>query len=44
MDETQKIQIFKELDKGIDDMEVGRIIEHNEAMRILRERVKQYAL
>lgn len=44
MDEMQEIQIFKELDKGIDDMEAGRVIEHDEAMRILEERVKQYAL
>ncbi len=44
MDEMQEIQIFKELDKGIDDMEAGRVIEHDEAMRILKERVKQHAL
>ena len=43
-DEMQEIQIFSELDKGIDDMETGRVIEHDEAMRILKERVKQYAL
>lgn len=43
-EEVQEIQIFKELDKGIDDMEAGRVIEHDEAMRILRERVKQYAI
>lgn len=43
-DETQEMQIFKELDKGIDDMEAGRVIDHDEAMRILKERVNQYAL
>lgn len=43
-DEMQEMQIFKELDKGIDDMEAGRVIEHEEAMRILKERVKQYAI
>lgn len=37
---TDEMQIFKELDKGIDDMEVGRVIEHNEAMRILETRFK----
>lgn len=42
--ETQEMQIFKELDKGIEDMEAGRVIEHDEAMRILKERVKQYAI
>lgn len=40
----EETQIFKELDKGIDDMEEGRVIEHDEAMRILKERVKQYAI
>ena len=43
-EEVQEMQIFKELDKGIDDMEAGRVIEHDEAMRILKERVKQYAI
>lgn len=28
-----KTQFLKELDKGIDDMEAGRVIEHKEAMR-----------
>lgn len=37
---TDEMQIFKELDKGIDDMEAGRVIEHNEAMRILENRFK----
>lgn len=40
-DETQEMQIFKELDKGIDDMEAGRVIEHDEAMRILKDNRKQ---
>ena len=40
-EEVQEMQVFKELDKGIDDMETGRVIEHDEAMRILKERVKQ---
>lgn len=43
-DETQEMQIFKELDKGIDDMEAGRVIEHDEAMHILKEKVKKYAI
>ncbi len=37
---TDEMKIFKELDKGIDDMEAGRVIEHNEAMRILENRFK----
>ncbi|MCM1244172.1 MAG: hypothetical protein NC293_00835 [Roseburia sp.] len=40
-EEVQEMQIFRELDKGIDDMEAGRVIEHDEAMRILKERIKQ---
>lgn len=43
-EDAQEVQIFEELDKGIDDMEAGRVIEHDEAMRILREKVKQYAV
>lgn len=43
-EKSQEMQIFKELDKGIDDMEAGRVIDHDEAMRILKERVNQYAL
>ncbi len=42
--EAQEMHIFEELDKGIDDMEAGRVIDHEEAMRILKERVNQYAL
>lgn len=37
---TDNVQIFKELDKGIDDMETGRVIDHKEAMRILENRFK----
>ncbi len=36
-----KTQFLKELDKGIDDMEAGRVIEHNEVMRILENRFKR---
>lgn len=44
VENVQETQIFRELDKGIDDMEAGRVIDHDEAMRILKERVNQYAL
>ena len=43
-EKAQETQIFEELDKGIDDMEAGRVIDHKEAMRILKERVNQYAM
>ncbi len=37
---TDNVQIFEELDKCIDDMEIGRVIEHKEAMLILENRFK----
>lgn len=37
---TDNVQIFEVLDKGIDDMETGRVIDHKEAMRILENRFK----
>lgn len=44
VEKAQEIQLFKELDKGIEDMEAGRVTDHDEVMRILRERVDQFAL
>jgi predicted transcriptional regulator len=41
--EKEKL-LFEELDKGIDDMEAGRVVTHEEAMRIIRERVENYAV
>lgn len=35
-------ELFKALDKGIDDMEHGRTIPHEEMMRSLRERIQSY--
>lgn len=35
--ETQE-QFLEELDKGIDDIEAGRVVEHNEAMQMIKER------
>lgn len=32
------------LDKGIDDMENGRVVPHEQAMEIVRQRLKEYAL
>jgi predicted transcriptional regulator len=36
--------LFEKLDKGIDDMEAGRVVTHEEAMRIIRKRVENYAV
>lgn len=35
-------KLFQELDKGIDDMEQGKTVAHEDAMRIIREKVSQY--
>ena len=41
----QEEKLFRELDKGIDDMEQGNTIPHEEAMRQLSERLlKEYAI
>ncbi len=37
-------ELLKALDKGIDDMEAGRLTPHEESMNILRQRLKDYAL
>lgn len=37
-------ELLKALDKGIDDMEQGRTMPHEEAMKLLRERVKSYGI
>ena len=34
--------LLKELHKGIESMEQGRTVPHDEAMRIIRERVQNY--
>jgi len=40
----QEEKLYRELDKGIDDMEQGRTIPHDEAMRLIKERIKSHAL
>ena len=35
-------EFFKELDKGIDDMENGRVLPHEETMKIIGERLRVY--
>ena len=37
-------ELLKALDKGIDDMEAGRLTPHEESMKILRQRLRDYAL
>lgn len=36
--------ILRALDKGIDDMENGRVVPHEQAMEIVRQRLKEYVL
>lgn len=40
----QEEKLYRELDKGIDDMEQGRTIPHDEAMELMRERIKSHAV
>ena len=43
-DESAELQtLFAELDKGIDDMEAGRVVPHEKAMKIIRKSVEDYA-
>lgn len=42
MYEKEQKELFAMLDKGIDDMKSGRSVEHDEAMRIIREKIAQY--
>ena len=41
---TQERELFMELDKGIEDMEAGRVTPHEEAMKKIRESVSLYAV
>lgn len=40
----QEKKLYQELDKGIDDMEKGRMVSHDEAMKQIRERMKSYGI
>ena len=40
----QERELLKELDKGIDDMESGRITPHKEAMKKIRESIGLYGV
>lgn len=35
-------ELLKAIDKGIDDMEAGRLTPHDESMNILRQRLRDY--
>ena len=37
-------KLYSALDKGIDDMEADRLISHEEAMVIARQRLRNYVL
>ena len=44
-EESTELQaLFAELDKGIDDMEAGRVVPHEETMSELRQMVRDYEL
>lgn len=36
--------ILRALDKGIDDMENGRVVPHEQAMKMVRQRLKEHIL
>lgn len=40
----QEAKLYWELDKGIDDMEKGRTVPHDEAMSQIRERIKSHGV
>jgi len=40
----QESALYSMLDKGIDDMENGRTVPHDEAMKQVRERLTPYGL
>ena len=39
---TETPDLLKELDKGIDDMENGRVTAHEDTMKILTQRYNDY--
>lgn len=40
----QENVFFTQLDKGIDDMETGKLTPHQESMKKIRESVSAYAI
>lgn len=39
---VEKPELLEQLDKGIDDMENGRVTPHEETMKILTQRYNDY--
>ena len=39
-----EVQLFTELDKGIDDMEAGRLTPHEDTIKEVKERLREYVL
>lgn len=44
LQEQTEQALYRELDKGIDDIERNRILSHEESVQILRERIASYDL
>lgn len=44
IEREQEKTLFAELDKGIDDMEAGRTLPHDEAMKKIKEAVSAYVV
>ena len=42
--DIENTKLSKELDKGIDDMEKGRVTAHEETMKILMQQYNDYVL
>ena len=40
----QELKLYQELDKGIEDMENGRTVSHDEAMKQICERLESYGV
>lgn len=43
MNEAEQ-KLFRELDKGLDSMEQGKIVEHEDAMKLIREKIQKYCV
>lgn len=40
----QSASVYEELDKGINDLENGNVVAHEDAMEIIRERISSYGV
>ena len=41
-DSKQELELFADLDKGIEDMEAGKVTPHDETMKKIRESIGLY--